>query len=248
MKRSKLIEKVSFLFLFSLLQACAVPQPVSRLAPLEDNYEWLNGTENLYFSTKDQLEVELQYIRSTPAYLLFEVGVRNLTDKTVLLDPTKFSMLPLMNDSLSANGLAVFAVNPENQLLELDIQSNREVAEQTNEAGMELLSQGLNLASDIASIGQEKNAEEVEQEELERQQRRENYEVSQAESDIRLQSLDDRRHFWANRTLRKTSLKPGYEIRGTVFFPRNNKVTFLEIKINLGENEFAAKYRQWLYK
>jgi hypothetical protein len=251
MKRSKTTKRLRIFAMLTILylsQSCAVPQPVSRLSPLESNFEWLKGTENLLFESPDGLQVALQYLHSTSAHLVFEVGVQNRSQENVLIDPLQISILPIGLDTISPLGSPISAVNPENELLRLDIQTNREEAEQSNDAAMELLSQGLNLASDIASSGQEKDPEVQEREQADRQERRADYEYTQAISEERLLSLDDRRHYWANYTLRKTTLKPGYEIRGTVFFPRQNSATFLKVWIHLGKHPYSALYRQWLYK
>ncbi len=249
MKRSKFFDiPLLPMALILLLQACAVPQPVSRLTPVEEEYEWLNGTENILFPEQEGIQVELQYIRSTPTQLLFQVGVRNLSGESTLLEPSQCTLTAMSQDYTTELGQPARALDPESELLRLDLRASREQAEQSNEAAMELLSQGLNLASDVASIGQEKDPVEQQNEEQERQQRREDYEISQAESEIRLQSLDDQRYYWANRALRKTTLKPGYETRGTVFFPRQNDADYLKVTIRIGQTRFSAIYRQRLFK
>ncbi len=248
MKQSKLNLALFSMGVLIIIQSCAVPQPVARLSPLGENYDWLNGTENMIFPANEGIEVELQFIQSTSNQLLFEVGITNRSDQKVYVDPSRFSIQLLSLDTLTPSGTPLFAFDPESQILRMDLQKSREQAEASNDAALELIGQTLDIASDIASIGQEKDPEVQAQEQADRAERRQDYENSEIDREIRLQSLDDQRRYWSGYALRKTSLKPGYKMRGTVFFPRNNQARFMKVKLDIDSLVFEASYEQKLFR
>ncbi len=230
------------------LSSCATPQPVSRLQPIEQEgiTKWRYGSQLVTLPEQDGLEVGIAYRSSTPGYLVFEVKIRNGSGKPVLISPEQFFYEPLARDTITAVASKVFANDPEQMLLEFDKKESRIRAAQQNETASELLSITTNLVEDISTNNE--SSEDLQRKWTERDARRAEYEGSQANYQLNFLSLDEERSYWANRTIRRTTLDPGYEMTGTVFFLRNNKAAFVRLNVTIDDKVFPVTFWQILYK
>ena len=238
----------TLLLVITFFTACVMPQPVSRLVPLEENNKWWYGRQIIELPENDGVTMDLIFQKSTPQYLILDVSIQNRSDQTVLVDPLQFYMVPLERDTLRSVAPPIVALNPEIVLLNLDRSESREIAEAQNSAYLEILSLTLDLASDISSIGEDEDSEVRAQELEEREIRREDYEVEQVNRDYRLGSLDEQRDYWENASIRKTSLDPGYELKGSLFFSRENKASFFLFHGAIEGRAFQVLFRQRLYQ
>lgn len=231
-----------------LFSACSVPQPVSRLIPLEKNHKWWYGRELIEFPENQGVTLDVVFQKSTPEYLILDVWIQNRSKQTVLVDPLQFSMEGFGRDTSTSLGPAIVALDPEMKLLDLDKRASREIAEGQNSATLELISSTLDVASDLSSVGKNENSAEIAQEMEARDNRTANYETEQAERGHRLGTLEEKRDYWSTGAIRKTSLEPGYQLSGSLFFQRQNNATFLQFRGTIEEREFRLYFRQRLFQ
>lgn len=231
-----------------LLSGCATPQPISRLQPVQQQgiTKWRYGSQLVTLAEQEGLEVAAAFRSSTPGYLVFDVKIRNASGRIVEIIPEQFYYEPLANDTATLIATKVFANDPEKMLLEFDKQESRMLATQQNETVSELLSITTNLVEDISTKNE--STEELRQKYTERDARRAEYESSQANYQLNFNSLDAERSYWANQTIRRTTLDPGYEMTGTVFFLRNNKAQFIRLNVVIDNKIFPVTFWQILYK
>jgi|GEM_PF-6524544 len=64
------------LFASYLLSGCATPGPISRLSPIADQSYWVQGAEVAQLPSREGLHLEVSFLRSTPRYLIFEIGIQ----------------------------------------------------------------------------------------------------------------------------------------------------------------------------
>ncbi len=230
------------------ITACSTPQPVSRLVPLEPTNKWWHGREVMELPEERGVVMDVVFQKSTQQYLILDVRVQNFSDQPVLVDPLQFSMEGLMGDTMTSIAAPLKAFDPEMILLNLDKSASREIAEGQNSASLELLSLTLDAASDISSIGKDEDLQERAQEMEDREIRRADYEIEQSNRDYRLGSLAEQREYWEYETIRKTSLEPNYELKGSLFFPRQNEASFIHFKGVVEGRVFQVIFRQRLFK
>lgn len=94
----------------------------------------------------------------------------------------------------------------------------------------------------------QETAEQRQQEYTEREARRAEYEGRQANYNIQFRSLDEERRYWADHAIRRNTLEPGYEMTGSVFFPRNNQAKFIRVNFVIEDKTFPFLFWQVLYK
>ncbi|HMO40071.1 MAG TPA: hypothetical protein PKC76_16635 [Saprospiraceae bacterium] len=65
--------------------------------------------------------------------------------------------------------------------------------------------------------------------------------------DMSFQSLEDERRHWSEHSIRRNTLRPGYEMAGSVFFPRNNQGRWLRLSIVVENRVFPFTFQQVLH-
>lgn len=241
----KAILQVATLAFF--LSSCAAPQPVSRLNPLQEPVYWSYGAKFVQLPAQEDLQMEVAFIRSTAQHLLFEVTLQNRSNQTFLVTPEVFRLQPLGIDRRPLPVAALPAADPEQILLELDKQESKQVAEDANQATIAMLNSALNIVEDISSTSKSVDAEERALRMQERQEDDAYYANREYENEMELISISEQRSYWANNTIRRTHLKPGFEMTGLVFFPRYNDASLLEARFPVEHLEFSVPYRQVLH-
>ena len=234
-----------YFLIFFIISSCA-SIPVATMKPIntKTTFDW--GKEVVNFK-KDNLLVNVAFVRSTDAYLLFDVEVQNGSGKTQLVSPENFFYQVMLADSLEPLDNRFPAVNPESKLLEINKAEARENADSRTSYLLEFTSAMANTASDIASINQERTQEEIDREEEDRQRRKEDYELEEIERTLTFQSLNAKREYWENQMFRKTHIPHGYSLKGRVAFNRfNNKHPYLKFTFEIGEEAFEVVYQQKL--
>ncbi|MFN7119258.1 MAG: hypothetical protein ACK4TA_20835 [Saprospiraceae bacterium] len=235
---------ISLLFLLG----CATPQPVSRLYPIEQSgtKKWSYGNEMITLSAENGMEVSAAFRGSNPNSLIFEVQIRNRSGLPVLVSPEKFYYEMLAIDTARILGTPVFAIDPEKNLLEMDIAESRMRAQAQNETTAELIA----ITTDILDNVTTKNETEAQQQQkwAEQNARSAEYESSQANYNIQFRSLDEERSYWLNHVIRRNTLENGYEMRGSVFLPRSNQARFIRLNVVLENKIFPFTFWQVLYK
>lgn len=231
----------------ALLVSCAAPQPVARLEPIlqKGTATWSHGNQRITLPEQNGLQLSTAYRASDPHHLMLEFHIQNRSNKAVLVTPEQFFYEALAADTTTILATS-YANDPEKELLQMELTESRLRAEQQNETTSELFAIAIDIADDITDRNEtqaERNLEWTEQE-----ARHAEYESSQANYEINFRSMNEKRDYWANRTIRRTTVEPGYELAGSVFFPRNNEARFIRVHFVIDNQTFTATFKQVLHR
>lgn len=241
----KLFHFFSFVSIIYLLNSCA-SIPVATMQPIntETTYNW--GKEVVSMN-KNEVYINVAFLRSTDAYFLFEIELQNASGKTILASPETFFYQVMLADTLEPLGNRFPAVNPEIKLLEINKAEARENADSKTSYLLEFTSAVTNTVSDLSNINEQRTQEEIDKEEEEREERRNDYEMEEIERSLTFQSLNEKRDFWQNKVFRKTHIPHGYSLKGQVAFNRfNNKQPYLKFNFQVESENFEVIYQQKL--
>lgn len=161
--------------------------------------------------------------------VIFDARITNKSNSDILVDPHMFSC---EFATIYSDTTRVYAVSPEEVILTIDkIKSDtRKSRSSTNciETGFCLLG----ALNDI--YGEEKTAAEEIRDAEYRRSREENERRRQEEYEKKIEKLDERREFFSNSVLRKTTLRSGDTINGKIMFPmpKDTRQIVLHIKID----------------
>lgn len=222
---------------FFLTSCFTSPAPVYRLKPLAEESRWHSGQEFVKSRSGD-IEITAAFDRTVGGYLVFDVEIANLSGQQVLTAPENFYYLPMpgKNDTIVSPGKYIYAINPEQKLLEIDKEIAQETANYASAVGTDAAISILELFSDAAAIGKTKTNEEIEREQREDIER----EVSQTNTEISHQThmnqLSDARENWEMLPIRKTTLDPDYFINGKIYFPARQNAPYLKLCLPVGKS------------
>jgi hypothetical protein len=239
---------IFILIVFSfLLSSCSSPYVV-RLEPEAENISHRYG-EKLVTQTDGPALVTVSYYDSSPKYVVFHLEVENTGDTAFDFDPV--SCL-LVGDA----GPVQEAIDPEVQLLSMDIQSVKDVraGEAFLLAGVVVTVAGaavaatsgvtdsyvysdaaINTASDLSFALQSNDFEE----EVARGV------VHPLNGE---EPAPNNRFFWLDHALRITTIDPGKSAFGKVAFPRNDVAENLVFKVTVQGQEFSFPFSQKLFR
>ncbi len=215
------------------LNSCYAPQPVIRIHPQEQNTTWERGKEFVSYR-KGEYEVHCAYEGARGKYLVFDIEFINYKGEEFLVCPEKCT---IYQDTGKWDGVTnqrvysmfpVRAYDPEQELLQIDIAESQAEASRknANTAAVAISVAALPLlvaaaASDVNS-GNQVDDSRVNNTDLVAagvDVALTTNEVNRVVQEDRIISLNDSRYMWQEAALRKTTLSPGYSIRGLVYFP-----------------------------
>jgi len=221
--------------LMAFSAACSFPRPVLKLDPVAENTDWWYGNQRISLTSPEGIGLEVTYLGSEDYRMEFLVNVANQTGEKMLVEPAAFRLVTLDNSGEPlANGIQQ-AIDPERELLEAELQAAQERSDQRNESVVRLI----DVTTDLASTGSGNNTTTQDEEDWTEEEIR---------NHRRLTNLNDRRDYWANQSLRKTNLPPGYEMSGTLQFNRIDKVPAIRIECTLDGQTFSVEYDQRLVR
>ncbi len=237
-----------FLALISFLFASCSSPYVVRLEPQAENVSYRYG-EKLVAQTDGQAKVTVSYYDSSPRYVVFHMEVENTGTTDFDFDP---ATCILVGDA----GPVQQAIDPEVQLLAMDLQAVKEVraAEGLAVAGLAItvastavaVANGvtdtyfygdavINSASDLSFVVQGNDVED---------------------DIIRGVTLPfdgeepapNNRYFWLDYALRITTISPGKSAFGKIAFARNDAAENLSFKVTVQGQEFTFPFSQNLFR
>ncbi len=198
----------TLLFLFPILSiSCVAPAPISQVTPSEEtDFIWSNGREVLT-QLKDSISVELSYYDKQEELFIYDVTITNLKEKTITVDPTQFYYLPVSEkeDTLQP----VKAVNPEYKILEQQKRISKLDAKRKRELNQVFIFGSLELAAELTD-NEEGDSENY-------PSSFEIYDREIAEIDYKTLNTMERKNYWENQALRKTTLFSEYYTSGQIF-------------------------------
>ncbi len=212
--------KTSILILVALLlAACTVPpKPVYRLDPTDENALWMSGNRYSQFDL-DGVRIAAGFDGTWRNNYLIHLTIANESDQPVLVAPEEF----FYRSNLPVAVTTVHALNPESQLLEMDLRHSEEDARYATEVATDATTSILDLMVDVATAADQDH----EQYDWEEQAEQREYRESGHERNLR--SINDIRGFWQREVIRKTTLLPGYELDGYIVFPVQESADSLDM-------------------
>lgn len=243
------------LSLLFLLSSCT-PLRVVRLAPAVESTEYDYGQPVLRQNTTDA-EVTVSYYDATPNYLVFNLMVENKGDANFNFDPASCLLVPDV-------GPVTAAINPEVQLLSMDMDEMKRSRTQRTLAwvGAGLLVAG--VAADVAGDGLLGNgaegvannvsfAEELAFSTVDAvvftvaNTTTANSRVANALPADQV-PIPESRIFWLDHSLRITTVRPGEIAFGKVVFPRNDQATNFSFQVDVNDRKLKFPYDQQVFR
>lgn len=231
-----------------MLQACS-PKPVFRMSPVADHTSWLSGRE--YVSSElDSILVVLAYYRHMAGLIYLDIEVVNLGSEPLHVDPDRFSYNayddnPGMEETSSVHRPAL---NPEEELLELDLVASKVSADRRTSSGFGAAFIALGLVSDVAAMANGASSEEMGWRVSDRVDMAIEKEIRDERFRRSLNDLAEARNIWEFDMLRKTDLQPDEYVRGLVAFPNRESALFYDFIFEMGGNEHRFRYEQYRFK
>jgi hypothetical protein len=251
---------IVLLFLLVLgLNSCA-PDPVFRLStheeyPGREDIIVQNGMEYLV-SDLEKSGAVLAYYRHIGNRIVLDLEVFNYSDEIVRFSPGdvryvarggKFERIDrgiekeiVWVQSILAEGKAI---DPEEKMLDIDIQESREEANERTAMLLDGISAGLNLAADLSDAGnltrsdiREREARRT-REAIYRAERRENYYQT-------ISTLNEQRSYWETAAIRTTDILIGESLAGEISIPLHEEAHEYDIIVQVGEEEHLFRFSQ----
>jgi hypothetical protein len=248
-----LVSPVLGLLLFSLGAAiaasgCAFAQPVLRLTPRSPDVVWVGGTGVVSQGDKNA-RVAVAFAREEDGRPGFRVEIQNLSPTTIIIGPSAFTYMDCTRAAAATQescGARQGAVNPEQVLLNLDIQRSRDKAANANEATFHATMLLLDATLAVASAASGKTNGAVQAADLAGAEGNALGQVA-AREDYQASAHQLERTNWATDAFRKTTIFPGKAGAGLVFVERNIKATAVWLIVQIAAQTFAFAFDQTVY-
>lgn len=229
--------------LLVLLAACVrPPEPNPQLQPVQPVDRWLRGKAYLK-EVQGGLEVRAAFEDAGPGALLFDVVVANRGTAPVLVAPEQFQCVlgGLPEGSLAPREYA--AVDPEVMIQQL----GRASAATQAAKGTTHAFRGVFLLADLADTLTSSTQRSAREQREIRQDNREtvrDMEAADRNADARLSGLAAQRRHWEEDCIRKTTLDPGYGLRGKVVFHLDSRrAGKVALRLPVGPQAFQFDFR-----
>ena len=253
MKNKKYFFAFAYLLLVLAICSCAVPLPVVRLVtedvPNSAKRYWF-GSEQV-FLTHEGVDIVVSFSECTPSDLIFLIEVINRSENDVLVEPEKiyyesFKQLDSVKTRIVPH--YVSAYDPEEKILRIDKEQSVRDAEDANNQAFNTVVSLISITADVSASLSKNDTQQARQErDNDRREQEADYQDQRNDYLNATQSLNEKREYWANTTLRKTHLPSNNSMQGTVLIPRNDKATHLKLVIPIGEVNFVVDYKQNLH-
>lgn len=228
---------------FGLLAGCIrPPEPNPQLQPVQPVDRWLRGKAYLK-EEQGGLEVRAAFEDAGPGALLFDVVVANRGPAPVLVAPEQFQVVlgDLPEGSLAPREYA--AVDPEVMIHQLGRAS---AAEQATKGATNAF-RGIFLLADLGDTLTGSTQRNPREQREVRQDNRETYrdmDAADRNADARLSGLAGQRRHWEEDCVRKTTLDPGYGLRGKVVFHLDaRRAGKVALRVPVGSQTFQFDFR-----
>ena len=218
--------------ILTTLTSCFSPKPVLRFKAEETNSTWDKGKEYISYK-KGNYEVHTSYYGNNDKYIMFNIEIVNNNGEEFLVAPENIKLYTGSWDNVkqitSYNTNPISAIDPEMELLKIDLESSKAEAASKNAgiAAVVIFAAAIPLAiiaskSDAENTSSNYNESNISNTELVGAGVDIAFGANAINHDVQKEkiiSMNDSKYTWETSSLRKTTLSPGYSIRGLVFFP-----------------------------
>ena len=244
-----------------LLSSCYSPKPVIRINPEEKQTTWEKGKEFVSYK-RGEYETHCSYEGCNNQYIIFDIEIVNIKGEEFLVAPEKIVMYTGTWNNTTQNidydPIPINAIDPEMELLKIDLANSKAEASAKNAqiAAMAICAAAIPLSiaasvSDYNNMDSGKSNNAVSNTEL--VDAGVNLAlgataINQIAQEGQIISLNDNKYTWKEASLRKTTLSPGYSIRGLVYFPIPDlKVRKIKLEVPTPDDAIVFNYNLVLY-
>ncbi len=226
-----------------LLTNCSVPpNAILKLKPETENTEWYKGKE-IATLDNDSVVIRISFDRSLNKEYLFDVDITNYSQKTVLVEPEKFSYKIISGKIKGGDAIILSAKDPEKVIIEL------QKGQSIHQSNLETQAMLYSLGYFLQFAGQTKalvtgDVELSKQIDIEGRKMKEEELINDIQNQRINQSLDNSSYLWEILALRKTTLYPNHSISGKVFFPISGLAEILEFSFPIDEQVLKILFNQ----
>lgn len=225
-----------------LLTACSPKPIISMRGDENQSHEWNYGKQILINRSGD-FEARVFFDTYTKNHLIFDVEIVNLGGDTILVSPEKFYLTANTGATIHQRN----SKDPEEEILNSKIkQSRREASERTAAliAGTAAVAGVVALAASDDKGQNNSDEEDTDNNETHLTIIDVNPVVPVPEVNV----LPPDILFWEDYSLRKTTLAPGYKVRGKVVFERIDEARNITLHFPVGPSEMKVNLVQQLIK
>ena len=242
------------------LSSCFSPKAVIRLKANEPKTTWDKGKEFVSYKI-GEYEVHTSYYGCDSKNIIFDIEVINNNGEEFLVAPEKFVLNSGQWDNatqnISYNANPIHALDPEMEILNIDLQNSKAEAASKNAgvAAIAICAAAIPLAI-VAAKSDAENSKSNNEKDVSNTElvgagldiALTSNAINQEAQEIKIQSMNDSKYIWETASLRKTTLSPGFSIRGLVYFPiPDMKFRKIRIDIPLPIGSISIKYDYLLY-
>ncbi len=247
------MKKLLFIVLFTciILLSCAPrPRPIIRLHPISKEIHWHLGKEVVSYND-NEIAVAIAFEEADRKHLIFYIEIANQKNDTIMIVPSQFYYTPYikLEDLTYVRKTAeeVYAIDPEEKILEIEKEISREYAHYAGDKGMDVAVGFLNFLGFIANFGKKKTREEMKEEQRQSEEDRIRKQEMEERHKTKIKRFNNIRDKWKSTTLRKTSLGPNQIISGRVYFPKYRKENYFIFYFPINRFLFQFPFQKELH-
>lgn len=228
--------KTELFVLLMIMTQCTAPQrismfPISQSAKLESGQQIATGSQS-------GIDAEARYFGMTDTLVCFDIRIENHSNKNLEVNPARFYIRYRNLDGTTSNNRKhIQAIDPEKKIPELIREANER---RQNEKIVGTIFGVLTLAAAIATIASDDH-----------ESGRDFHPTIDMMVNLGHRvppppPTPSKIEHWQCETLKITTLKPGYHIRGVIYFPVNKAANLADIVIPVDGEKIHLRFQQKL--
>lgn len=233
---------VVFIVSLFVFQSCFTPQNVIRLQPENENVNWLYGQQFVSDSINGVI-YEVGFSQMTGGQYWFDFNITNRSNLSILIDPAYFYIQPLDARMQPLTENRVAAIDPENEILEIEKQISRNDAHEMNQIGIGLVAATVDVATAVAvAVDDNPHNNHLRTHLTHHAMAAAAHDA--ADNAFQVQSLNEVKEAWETSTIRKTTLNSNYTMKGKVFFPAFRDAVHIRLYLPVDDQFIELGYKQ----
>ena len=237
MKTKTLLFALFIISLF-LIQSCSAPKSLIKLEPTQETTKWLYGQEFARDSVSGII-YEVGFDQIVEPNYLFDFDITNRSNLEILIDPKDFYYIPL-NDSLQPMVDEYFhASDPEEEILNIEKKLSITEARRKNNIALSIVGLGIDIATAAITASDDNPHNDYFRTDMFNA-----VQVGNMANEFEAADLNELRESWSQSTIRKTTLEPGYSMKGKVFFPFFRDAKYLELVLPIDDQDMRILFQQ----
>ncbi len=237
MKTRNLLFTLFAISLF-LFQSCSAPKSLIKLEPNQESTKWLYGQEFAKDSVAGII-YEVGFDKIIEPNYLFDFDITNRSNLEILVDPQDFYYLPL-NDSLQPIvDEYLHASDPEKEILNIEKKISITEARRKSNIALSLVGLGVDIAAAAITATDDNPHNDFFRTDLFNA-----VQIGNMTNEFEAVDLQELRESWSQSTIRKTTLEPGFSMKGKVFFPFFPEAKYLQIVLPVDDQNIEILFQQ----